>query len=94
MLKITSGDVRKTILGGTNYGRDADSIASMGGAIAGALGGRGAIPQDWADTVAKASSTDIYEPAEALAQAAIDIAKADILEIERSRFIVSAITEA
>ncbi len=39
LLVITDGDVAGTILGATNYGRDSDSIATMGGAIAGALGG-------------------------------------------------------
>ena len=32
-----------------NYGRDADSIATMAGAITGALGGTAAVPADWAD---------------------------------------------
>lgn len=92
MLLITQGDVRQTILGGTNYGRDADSIASMGGAIAGALGGRSSIPIDWADYVSKASETDIFAPAEDLAQVAIEIATADLLEVERSKLILTAIT--
>lgn len=35
----------KTIIGGVNYGHDADSIASMGGAIAGALCGGTSIPE-------------------------------------------------
>ena len=39
LLLVTGGDVAGTILGATNYGRDSDSIATMGGAIAGALGG-------------------------------------------------------
>ena len=45
-LKVTGGDVRGSILGATNYGRDSDSIATMGGAIAGRprRRGRGARP--------------------------------------------------
>ena len=38
-LVVTGGDYEETIFGGTNYGRDNDSIAGMGGAIAGALHG-------------------------------------------------------
>ena len=38
LLLATRGDYTETMLGGVNYGRDSDSIASMGGAIAGALG--------------------------------------------------------
>ena len=38
LLVATGGDYEETVLGGVNYGRDSDSIASMGGALAGALG--------------------------------------------------------
>ena len=38
-LVVTGGDFEQTIFGATNYGRDNDSIAGMGGAIAGALHG-------------------------------------------------------
>jgi ADP-ribosylglycohydrolase len=46
-------------LGGTNYGRDADSIASMAGAITGALSGLSGVPADWAADIAAASKTDL-----------------------------------
>ena len=36
-LVVANGDFEQTIFGATNYGRDNDSIAGMGGAIAGAL---------------------------------------------------------
>ena len=39
-----AGTARGTVLGATNYGRDSDSIATMGGALAGALGGEAAVP--------------------------------------------------
>jgi ADP-ribosylglycohydrolase len=44
MLALAHGDTMETIYGGVNYGHDADSIASMGGAIAGALNGATSIP--------------------------------------------------
>jgi len=91
MLLITEGDTRKTILGGTNYGRDADSIASMGGAIAGALGGSESIPTDWSDAVVAASETDIFAPAHLLAQVASEIARADLAEIDMMRRVVEGI---
>ena len=37
MLLVGGGDYRHTVLGAVNYGRDCDSIATMAGAIAGAL---------------------------------------------------------
>lgn len=91
MLKITNGDVRQTILGGTNYGRDADSIASMGAAIAGALSGTEGIPQDWAEVVERESATDIYAPARALAEVTREIAKLDLIELKSAKSAVEAI---
>ena len=44
---LAGGDFREAVLGGVNYGRDSDSIATMAGAIAGALGGRAAVPAEW-----------------------------------------------
>lgn len=43
-----------------NYGRDCDSIATMSGALAGALGSE--IPHDWAKTVAESSRLDLHAP--------------------------------
>ncbi|NJP95337.1 ADP-ribosylglycohydrolase family protein [Nonomuraea sp. FMUSA5-5] len=69
-LVIAKGDFRDTVLGGVNYGRDADSIASMGGAIAGALGGLESVPQEWVTQVAAASRTDLVAPGLAIAAVA------------------------
>ncbi|MER6949339.1 ADP-ribosylglycohydrolase family protein [Nonomuraea sp. NPDC000554] len=66
-LVVAKGDYRETVLGGVNYGRDADSIASMGGAIAGALGGLAAVPSDWVEQVGTASRTDLVAPGRAIA---------------------------
>ena len=38
---------RQTILYGANFGRDADTIASMAGALAGALHGASGLPGEW-----------------------------------------------
>jgi len=66
-LVIAKGDFRETVLGGVNYGRDADSIASMGGAIAGALGGLGSVPAEWVERIGAASRTDLVAPGLAIA---------------------------
>ncbi|WP_207621210.1 ADP-ribosylglycohydrolase family protein [Streptosporangium minutum] len=86
-LLIAKGGYRDTVLGGVNYGRDADSIASMGGAIAGALGGREAVPADWLDQIATASRTDLVAPGLALARVARRVHTADL---ERRRAHESA----
>lgn len=86
MLKISNADVLETVLGGTNYGRDSDSIASMGAAIAGALGGTAVIPSALADTIVSASRLDLETPAFSLADVAHRIRQDDA---ERYQSIMS-----
>lgn len=78
-LVIAKGDYRDTVLGGVNYGRDADSIASMGGAIAGALGGLGGVPKEWVEQVAAASRTDLVAPGRSIAAVARRVHEGDLL---------------
>lgn len=51
MFLAADGDYRATVEGCVNFGRDCDSSASVGGAIAGALCGASAIPAGWRETV-------------------------------------------
>ena len=44
---MADGDYREAVLGAVNYGRDSDSIATMAGAITGALGGAERCLSDW-----------------------------------------------
>ncbi|MEU3076717.1 ADP-ribosylglycohydrolase family protein [Streptomyces laurentii] len=73
MLLVGDGDYRRTVLGAVNYGRDCDSIATMAGALAGALHGAAAVPDDWAKRVAEASRLDLHAPASALAAVAHEV---------------------
>ncbi|MGA5005612.1 ADP-ribosylglycohydrolase family protein [Streptomyces koyangensis] len=73
MLVVGEGDYRRTVLGAVNYGRDCDSIATMGGAVAGALGGAAAVPGEWAKRVAEASRLDLHGPAARLAEVAREV---------------------
>ncbi|MEU7110266.1 ADP-ribosylglycohydrolase family protein [Streptomyces sp. NPDC046182] len=73
MLLVGGGDYRRTVLGAVNYGRDCDSIATMAGAIVGALGGEAAIPPAWAKQVAEASRLDLHAPARALTAVAHEV---------------------
>ncbi|MFE9203564.1 ADP-ribosylglycohydrolase family protein [Micromonospora sp. NPDC007230] len=81
MLAVAGGDYRAAVLGAVNYGRDADSTATMAGAIAGALGGAAAVPAEWSQAVASASRTDLVEPARVLAQVATEV-----FDRDRERF--------
>ncbi|MDX2843364.1 ADP-ribosylglycohydrolase family protein [Streptomyces ipomoeae] len=76
MLLVARGDYRHAVLGSVNYGRDCDSIATMSGALAGALGSE--IPPDWAKTVAEASRLDLHAPATTLAEVTREIHDRDV----------------
>jgi ADP-ribosylglycohydrolase len=71
LLVATGGDYEETVLGGVNYGRDADSIASMGGALAGALGSP--VRRDWIDDVSAASKIDVEAAGRTMAAVAAEI---------------------
>ncbi|WP_405761801.1 ADP-ribosylglycohydrolase family protein [Streptomyces sp. NBC_00045] len=73
MLVVADGAYEGSVLGAVNYGRDCDSIATMAGAIAGALAGVRAVPPVWAKQVAEASRLDLHAPASALAAVAREV---------------------
>jgi ADP-ribosylglycohydrolase len=63
---LADGDPAETILGCANFGRDADTIATIGGAIAGALRGASVLPADWIEAVRSANPVDQDELTDAL----------------------------
>ncbi|GGJ25673.1 ADP-ribosylglycohydrolase family protein [Streptomyces brasiliensis] len=76
MLLVSGGDYRRAVLGSVNYGRDCDSIATMAGALAGALGSP--VPEEWSKTVAEASRLDLWEPARTLTEVTREIFTRDV----------------
>ncbi|CAM5439692.1 ADP-ribosylglycohydrolase family protein [Streptomyces griseomycini] len=76
MVVVAGGDFRHAVLGAVNYGRDCDSIATMAGAVTGALGSP--VPEDWAKTVAEASRLDLWEPAVTLTGVAREVFERDV----------------
>ncbi|MFI9805283.1 ADP-ribosylglycohydrolase family protein [Streptomyces sp. NPDC052301] len=76
MVLLAGGDYRHAVLGSVNYGRDCDSIATMAGAVTGALGSP--VPEDWSKTVAEASRLDLWEPARTLAGVAREVFAGDV----------------
>jgi ADP-ribosylglycohydrolase len=76
MLVVSGGEHRHAVLGSVNYGRDCDSIATMAGALAGALGSP--VPDEWAKTVAEASRLDLTAPAHTLAEVAREVFARDV----------------
>ena len=85
MLVAYRGDFTGAVLGAVNYGRDSDSIASMAGAIAAALGGSAVVPAEWVAAIGEASRIDFSVHATLLADAA-----AEILERDRQRATAAA----
>ncbi|MFF9766574.1 ADP-ribosylglycohydrolase family protein [Streptomyces sp. NPDC014636] len=76
MVVVSGGDYRHAVLGSVNYGRDCDSIATMAGALAGALGSP--VPEEWAKTVADASRLDLWAPARTLTEVTLEIFDRDV----------------
>ncbi|MFI9765517.1 ADP-ribosylglycohydrolase family protein [Streptomyces sp. NPDC052415] len=76
MVLLSAGDYRRAVLGSVNYGRDCDSIATMAGAVCGALGHP--VPEDWSKQVADASRLDLWEPARVLAEVTREVFARDV----------------
>lgn len=47
MFLVSGGDVRQAAIGGTNIGRDSDTIAGRAAMLAGTLRGSSSVPADW-----------------------------------------------
>ena len=85
MVTVSKGDYRESVLGGVNYGRDSDSIATMAGAITGALHGASCIPQDWRETVERESKRDFSVTGELIARIAREIKDKDLFRAQNVR---------
>ena len=80
LLVACGGDYSETMLGGVNYGRDSDSIASMGGALAGALGSE--VPRHWIEEIGTASKLDLEAPGRTMAEVASELLAKDAARFE------------
>jgi ADP-ribosylglycohydrolase len=75
VFRLTAGNFQQGMFWGCNFGRDADTIGAVVGALAGALHGVGVIPPAWVEQVRKpagvclkfAAQEDVVEVAEQLA---------------------------
>lgn len=75
IFRLTDGDFRKGLFWAGNFGRDADTISAIVGALAGAIHGIHSIPEDWIKKVRRpagvclkfAARCDILEMASQLA---------------------------
>ncbi|WP_119070734.1 ADP-ribosylglycohydrolase family protein [Aggregatilinea lenta] len=78
IFRLTDGDFRKGMFWACNFGRDADSIAAMCGALSGARHGLDVIPARWVEQVRVASGVSLKfvmdEDVIALAEALVELA--------------------
>lgn len=70
LFKVAGGDFEKTVTYGANFGRDADTIGTMGGAIAGALGGIEGVRPAWVEKLTRVSENDYEALSASLAETA------------------------
>ncbi len=94
MLKVTNGDLQKAIFGGTNYGRDCDSIAGMAGSIAGAMHGFEAVPTEWVEAIDRENHIDMRPMARDLAALITKLAAEDAAAIQERRTNLDRLTSA
>lgn len=94
MLVVADGDYRETVLGAVNYGRDSDSIAVMGGSIAGALGGRAVVPDEWVTAVSEGSRLDITATGPTMAAVAKDVWAKDQERFAQRAILFGSVMEA
>lgn len=71
LFELARGDVERCVTYGANFGRDADTIASMCGALAGALHGVEGIREEWVEKAQRLTATDQQALARDLAQATL-----------------------
>lgn len=78
IFRLTQGDFRRGMFWAGNFGRDADTISAIVGALSGAIHGEAIIPPDWIEKVRRpagvclkfAAQVDVKETAEKLARLA------------------------
>jgi hypothetical protein len=84
---IAGEDTGQAIIGATNVGRDADTIAGIAGELAGALYGFDALPAQWVNRVIEANpSPDLKQMAKDLTNLVVERSK---VQLERSSVLLS-----
>ena len=81
LVLVAGGRYRDAVLGAVNYGRDADSIATMAGAICGALGGRSVVPEEWHEQVVAGSRTELESAGRVMSEVAAEVMAKDAARV-------------
>jgi ADP-ribosylglycohydrolase len=84
---IAGEDTKQSVIGATNIGRDADTIAGIAGELAGALYGIDALPKPWVDKVLRLNpNPDMEQMAKDLTELIIERNQD---QLDRSSFMIS-----
>lgn len=75
---LANGDPKDAVIYGANFGRDTDTIATMAGAICGALRGASSLPPQWVEKVQAASGRDQTLLAKRLIETAVTKAETEL----------------
>lgn len=87
---VTAGDVRETILGGVNFGRDTDCVTAIASGFSGALSGTATIPAEWIETVDKAEKEAVHTVSNISCKETADGLYAAVeSEIQKSRQLIA-----
>lgn len=70
LVQLADGDLRRGVELAANFGRDTDTIATMTGAICGAISGPDAIPELWIESLGSSALADARDLARDLSEAA------------------------
>jgi len=85
LLALAEGRFRESVVYAANFGRDADTLASIAGSIAGAYGGARAIPAEWIERVEAGNPVRQRTLAEGILQAVVhelDTSRTRLREVE------------
>lgn len=87
---LARGDLRRGVEFAVNFGRDTDTIATMTGALCGAVGGPDAIPERWISALGPAATADARDVASRLAE----LARAKAADRDRLTHTVPGLTNS
>ncbi|MBI2245106.1 MAG: ADP-ribosylglycohydrolase family protein [Nocardioides sp.] len=76
LIAAARGDFVESVLGAVNVGNDADTVATIVGAIVGTLDGRASIPQAWFELVTSVNGLDLDDTAQRIVASRTSISPA------------------
>jgi ADP-ribosylglycohydrolase len=89
LMTLAEGDLRRGVELAANFGRDTDTIATMTGALCGAIGGPDTIPEAWLAALGPQAVLD----AQGLAERLAELARVKVADRERLARMVPGLSD-